>query len=340
MKRIFYIILISAVITTGLYSAAAIESVDSGAVPEKARVGDTIAYTVTVKGAGLGGITVVLPEQKDYFPEADAAGSSSGVKNKSKKKSNEKEGDADTVPLYSVRSTEKELDDKGDSLEIKVLLVYMRTGTYTLPEIKITGSDGVAIGYKLPVVTIEQTNPEGAFEEIEPPVEPPADYGRMVMIAVLVLLLCCAAGIGAYFAYRYFKKRKEAVPPVPPVSPYEQFLTDLAGLEPEKFIESGRVKQYAFGMSMTFRRFISALFGFDAAEMTTDEIRFNLRRHMPAGLYLEHGGDIITAMDFWDISKFAGFVPSKELLADNLSFTKRLAEKISTRQENNGTPGV
>jgi len=317
----------------GLNAAVTVESVESAVTPEKGRVCDPFTYTVTVQGTGLDKIRAVLPESKSYFPEPVDK----------KRKTTDKDKDEENIPpLYAVKSAEiiRGRDADSETLTAKITIIYMKPGTYTLPEIKITGDDGIPIGYKLQTVTIIETNPGGAFEEIEGPIEPASDYKRVALIAAAVIAAIALAAAAGYYIYRYIRKRSESSIPGIQVSPYEQFVIDLDKLKPEELIASGEVRQYAFGMSITFRRFISGRFDFDAAEMTTDEIRGNLKRFMPAGLYNVHGDEIMRCMDLWDISKFAEFTPPGEMLTENLRSVKRGAEKVSVPEAVDVAPGI
>ncbi len=333
MKRIVLTLLLTLTSLCSLNAAAAVQSVDSAVSPEKGRVGDPFTYTVTIRGTGLGKLKIVLPETKSYFPEpADK-----------KKKLPDKTGDDENIPpLYTVKGAElvPGRDTVSETLTAKVIITYMKPGVYTLPEIKITGDDGVPIGYKLQAVTIIETNPEGAFEEIEGPMEPAADYKGIAFAVLSVIALLALAAAAGYYIYRYIKKRNESSASEIRVSVYEQFIIDLERLNPGELIAAGDVRNYAFGMSITFRRFISGRFGFDAAEMTTDEIRKSLKRFMPAELYSVHGDEIMRCMDLWDISKFAEFTPTSDMLTENLRSVKTVAEKVSVPEAGDVEPGV
>ena len=333
MNRIVFTLLLSLTSLCTLNAAVTVSSVDSTVTPDKGRVCDPFTCTVTIRGTGLDRLKFVLPETKSYFPEPE---------DKKKKSPDKTEGDENIPPLYVVKSAElvPGRDAVSETLTAKLIILYMKPGTYTLPEIKITGDDGVPIGYRLQSVTIIETNPEGAFEEIEGPLEPAADYTRMAFIAaaaIAVIALSAAAGI---YLYRRWRKNKTAIETVPELPPYVRFLAELDSFKPEDCIASGRVKEYVFGMSIAFRHLLSAQFGFDAAEMTTDEIRSGLKKFMPAELYQAHSDEIMNAMDFWDISKFAAFTPSAELMNENLRASRSIAERITATGGDDVEPGV
>ena len=87
-----------------------------------------------------------------------------GYKKNEKKNSGESEKSSEEfVPLYIISSASRD-DSEANGIKqvnIKILLSYYRPGNYTLPEIKIAGADGVSIGYKIPSVTIEETQQRG-----------------------------------------------------------------------------------------------------------------------------------------------------------------------------------
>ena len=107
-------------------------------------------------------------------------------------------------------------------------------------------------------------------------------------------------------------------------------------LKGEKLIEKEKTEEYIVGVSTVFRRYISGLLDFDAMEMTTDEVNRALKkiaRHRPVASFHD---DIMAAFNLWDLSKFAEFTPSKEVLMENLKKTKDLAESLN-REAGNDT---
>jgi hypothetical protein len=144
--------------------------------------------------------------------------------------------------------------------------------------VKIAGIDGIAIGYKIPEVVIEELNKEGTLEDIEPPVSLSGNYTRVIWI-ILVLLLAAAAVV---LLYRYIKKRRKTIlPDAPSLPPIEIFLNEVESLKLRELISEGRINEYVFDISIIFRRYLSAMLKFDAAEMTTDEIAKRIKKYIP-----------------------------------------------------------
>ncbi len=329
---------------SAVFSQASEISLNASATPEKGTVGQPITYTLTISGIDPGTLKITLPEKKIVYPDKRNS------ENKDNKNSDESEKSSEEfVPLYIIGSASRDDSDAAGikQVNIKILLSYYRPGNYKLPEIKISGSDGIVIGYNIPSVTIEETNKEGKLEEVEPPVSLSGNYTRIVWIIAGLIILAAAA----FMLFRYFKKRKKIpVIELPQIPPIEIFLNEVETLKLREHILDGKINEYVFDISIIFRRYLSSMLDFDAAEMTTDEIALNIKKFMPHELYSVFGDEIIKNMRLWDYSKFAEFAPSTELLLNNLDAAVSVAKKISESLSHagkkeitggeNGTPRV
>ncbi len=302
---------------------AAEVSLDASVVPGKATVGQPLTYSIIISGIEPASLKIILPEKKVVYPDKKSNEKSKKGDSAAKEKSSE-----EFVPLYIINNAFRDESEVSGvkQVNIKILLSYYRTGSYLLPEVKISGSDGVTIGYKIPEVLIEELNKEGKLEDIEPPVSLSGNYTRVIWI-ILAVLFAAAAGV---LLYRYIKKRRKTiVPEIPSLPPIEIFLKEVELLKLRELISGGRINEYVFDISIIFRRYLSAMLKFDAAEMTTDEIAKKIKKYMPSDLYSAFGDEIISNMRLWDFSKFAEFTPSSELLLNNLDATISVAKRIS-----------
>ena len=325
-------------------SYAAEISLNASVAPEKGSVGQPLLYTLTISGIDPAALMITLPEKKVVYPDKN-------IEDKSKKKKSDdgEKSSEEFVPLYIINSATRDDSDANGTgqINIKILLSYYRPGSYTLPEIKINGTKGAVLGYKLPVVTIEEINKEGKFEEIEPPVSLSGNYTRIIWIIAALLIIA----IAAFGIYSYLKKRKKPAPvEEPSLPPIEIFLNEVEALMLRELIKKGKINEYVFDISIIFRRYLSSMLNFDAAEMTTDEIASKIKRYMSGEMYSICGDEIISNMRLWDFSKFAEFAPSAELLLENLDATISVARRISgisqqtekteTDRSENGTSGL
>lgn len=325
---ILFVLLAGSVVS---FSYASDVSLNSSVTPEKGTVGQPLTYILSITGLDPSAVKIILPEKKIVYPDKADYKKDNKRNNKKSTDENEKSPGA-YVPLYIINNASRNDEEVSGNKQItvRITISYYRTGTYTLPEIKVSGSDGIAIGYRIPAVTIDELNKEGNLEEIEPPVSLSGNYTRIIWI-IAVLILIAAAAAALYF---YFKKRgKPAVNIELYVPPIEIFLKEVELLKLRELIGSGKINEYVFDISIIFRRYLSATLKFDAAEMTTDEIAAAIKKYMPQEMYSVHGLEIISNMRLWDYSKFAEFTPSAELLFQNLDATISVAKKISENPE-------
>ncbi|MBN1496091.1 MAG: hypothetical protein JXA07_04940 [Spirochaetes bacterium] len=292
--------------------------------PQKATVGAVLDYRVNVAAKGALSLKINPPEKREFYLKKK--------KDAPQKKKNEadaaEEDPAQYVPVYVIHSIKK--DDRSDAAMTDITVIMQLSlyhpGTWALPEIEITGADGIAIGYQVPSVEIAAVNEKGEFQEIEPPLALGGNYWRL---AFLVLGLV-AAGIAAFFGVRYFMKwrvERRAAPVIIP--PIRIFLKEIEAFAGETLIADGKIEEFVFGISMIFRKFLSLQFGFDATDMTTREIEKKIRKIFPAALHDAHYDEIMGVFNLWDLSKFAEFTPSAELLRSSLDRTVALARKLS-----------
>ncbi|OHD64684.1 MAG: hypothetical protein A2176_10270 [Spirochaetes bacterium RBG_13_51_14] len=299
--------------------------------PVKATVGSLLEYRINIAGKGLSALNVVPSENREYYPEINNT-------NDAIKAGNNDEHESDPfrfVPLYMIHSIKK--NDRSDGsitdIAITMQISYYRPGTWALPEIEIKGSDGIRIGYKVPSVEISAVNVEGQLQEIEPPLDLKGNYWRLVFL----LLGVVAVAVAAFFAWRYISTHREGrgvtIPPI------EIFLKEIEQFNGSRLIDEGRIEEFVFGISMIFRKYLSLQFHFDAVEMTTYEIERKIAKIFPKYARERYGGEIMENLNLWDLSKFAEFAPSREILHANLNRTVDLGKNISG-DLNNGLPRV
>lgn len=320
MKKIFLTSLLI-LFTSIVYSAAGNNeqvSIEASLSPAKATVGIMLIYRIIISGSGSADYDLHIPAEKGFFPD---------------KRDDDSKG-AKHVPLYIIgdASREESKIEGSSASEIKVEITYYRTGEYKLPLFKVIDKSENEYSYKAPEVIIESINNEAAFADIESPLSLSGNYTRLYLLIAGILIFA----IFIYFLIKFFsKKRGDIKEGIPVLSPLEIFMIDLKKIDAPKLISEGKVKKYVFDLSILFRKYISALYQFDAAEMTTDEISRILASVMPDVNYKRYSSEIINIMNFWDLSKFAEFSPSNELLMDNYNSTLTIAEKLSPWKEGN-----
>jgi len=304
-----------------------VPEIRAAVTPEKATIGVPLEYRVTVAGKKLKGLKIALPEQKMFFPPR--------TEQEKKKTTGGDTSPEAKVPLYIIQDVRREDRSSGDMTyrTAVVKLAYFRPGVHKLPELNIFMNGDGRIGYQIPMVTIESVNPNGQFQEIEPPLSLGGNYYRLVM----VILGAMALGAGIYILARFLRARRErqAVPEIP-VPPIDIFMREAGDLARKKYIESGQIEEFVVGISYCFRKYVSAQFNFDAMDMTGTEMNTALRRKLPVDTYAVVAGDLDRMVNLWDLAKFAEFAPSPEVLGGNLDMTIKIARKLSAAGEGHG----
>lgn len=276
--------------------------IKAGINPERATVGYPLEYTIAIEGGGSENIQIKPSEDREVFPEEDSE---------------------NPVPLYVIEKVSREITSS--SLIVVMTITYYRTGVYALPELEILGTDNIRISYKTPTVAIDAVNKNGEFAEAEAPIELSGSYRRLMLLILAVLLLAAAA----VFIGRYIIKLRTQKKQIPQVRPIEVFMEAVDRLNAAKLISEGRMDEYSFAMSEIFRRFLSDNFGFDASEMTTDEIYGELRRVLDRRREADLAWDIKEKFNLWDLAKFAEFVPSAEVMLESHEKALKAARRLS-----------
>lgn len=292
--------------------------------PDKTTIGVPVQYSVTIAGENLSAINITLPEKREYFPDVDKKSLST-----QNKENQVDEDPAKKIPLYIIQNARKEdSSDQGMSMVTIILdMVYYRTGKYTLPALGLSDNAGIQIGYRIPEVTIEELNKEGQLQDIEPPLELSGNYYRFFILLGGLILICALC----FFAFKFIQKRRMKQDSAPiPVPPIDMFMREVFGLKRKNLIDSGDIEIFVVEISQIFRRFISDQFGCDALEMTRTEIINIIKKKLSRLVFEKYRDDSMKVLDLWDLTKFAEFTPSSELLLANLDLTITLAKRLAS----------
>ncbi|MCP4138228.1 MAG: hypothetical protein GY754_45115 [bacterium] len=308
--------------------------------PKKATIGQPLEYRVSIAGEKVSEIEVLPPVKREVYPDIAEIPNLFEKKNE-EEKPEEKPGKE--VPLYIIHSVKKE-DNSHESLKYITVIMsvsYYRPGIYSLPEVDIfeleedLSEDSkdkekikTKVGYEVPVVEIAPVSKEKEpqLQAIEPPLDLGGNYYRVAWIVIGTILLTLL-GVLLYF---YIKKKREERANAPVyIPPIELFIADIEKFGGEALITEGKIEEYVVGISMIFRRYLSALLSIDATEMTSHEINRVLTKVLRRDIYTRYSEEIDRCFQLWDLSKFAEFTPSEEILLDNYEKTQKMAKNLS-----------
>jgi len=155
-------------------------------------------------------------------------------------------------------------------------------GSYILPGVEVHYKDAggeehkaatgqIFVTVKRPESQAPQTGERG-LKDIKPlqKIERPLPRG------VLIASICSALGLAGLLAgILFYRKRKHKTERT--LTPEERAQKELQDLLASGLLEEGRAREFVFGLSMVFRRYLERKYSIRAAEHTTEEIMADLR---------------------------------------------------------------
>jgi len=145
--------------------------------------------------------------------------------------------------------------------------------------------------------------------------------------ALLFMLL----GAAGFALYRRWRRRRGSVEHVvrgpPPRAPHEVALEALDALEASPLLARGEVKEYHVQASDILRRYVEAVFGVPALEMTTWEVIAGLEREDAPG---EARAELRRFLDQCDLVKFAKVRPEADTARSTVALGRSVVEATVT----------
>ncbi|MDP3276159.1 MAG: hypothetical protein Q8Q09_13250 [Deltaproteobacteria bacterium] len=130
---------------------------------------------------------------------------------------------------------------------------------------------------------------------------------RTVMLGIDGAFVVALATLGVSALMR--SRPKVVPPPPPPTPPWILAIEGLDVLGKSDLLSRGNIKEYYQQLSDIVRRYIGALRGFDALEMTTHEVLSRIKRVPVAGVTTTEVEHLLRECD---LVKFARYIPGHE----------------------------
>jgi hypothetical protein len=190
------------------------------------------------------------------------------------------------------------------------------SGKVTIPSLQIFYSDSkngekkfiATVPFEITVTTIK-VNTQEDIRDVKEPLTISLPWW-MIALAVLLFLGIIA---GAYFGYKYWKKKKSGKIDAKPeiiIPPHEIALAKLDELEQKKLWQNGKVKEFHSEVTEIVREYFETRFNFRAMEMPSSEM-------LPVLSVIEDAKKIfVIAEKFFsnaDLVKFAKFEPMPQV---------------------------
>lgn len=209
------------------------------------------------------------------------------------------------------------------------IITTFTTGEYTIPPLEIayltpdsvehmTRSEPLTITVESVVATAEDTTD---IRGLKPQASVPTNYLPYLIIALVLVAL---GGGMWYWRYRKLHPRPKEEEAEPPIPPWEEALSALTELESSDLAERGEVKLYYLRLSEIVKHYLERRFRIPVVDMTTYEIKQNMRRaHLESWLY-ERGRDFLESAD---LVKFAKYVPTGEEIENDFASARYIVEE-------------
>ena len=202
-------------------------------------------------------------------------------------------------------------DDGSSSISQTIEIVLFAPGEHSTPELLVTVRDpsGKMTDIAAPMATVNIVSVLGEddldLRDIRP--QEALSLPPLWPWFAVPLVLIAAVAAGAYYIVA---RRRAAVPEtapfVDPQSPYEKARDELDEIESMGLLSQGRVMAHYVRLSDCIREYLDAGFGLPAIDLTTGEIRRELRR---ISMALEPSRWTVGLLEDCDLVKFAKYAP-------------------------------
>ena len=211
-------------------------------------------------------------------------------------------------------------DDGSSSISQTIEIVLFAPGEHSTPELLVTVRDpsGKMTDIAAPMATVNIVSVLGEddldLRDIRPQADVPAppiwrllaDQRQHWPWLVAGLALFAAVAAAAYYIVARRRRAAVAVTFVDPRSPYEKARDELDEIASMGVLSQGRVMAHYVRVSDCIREYLDAGFGLPAIDLTTGEIRRELRR---ISMALEPSRWTVGLLEDCDLVKFAKYAP-------------------------------
>lgn len=218
----------------------------------------------------------------------------------------------DTLDIFILKGIKQneEIQDSVKISNVDMTFAPFDTGNFKFPPLEFTvkPQKGKSITYKTPtynlIVQATVADSTKTIRDIASPITLKLSIWEIV-IPILILALII---FGIVYLIRHSKKKETiVVKKVKKIPSYVQALELLKKLKAKQLLEKGKYLAYFFELSYILRYFLELQLGFNAVEMTTNEIRHHLK-----GDEVKEKSEIFSILNYADKVKFAKFVPKSE----------------------------
>jgi len=141
---------------------------------------------------------------------------------------------------------------------------------------------------------------------------------------MLVLAFMLLVALAAWLVNRWLRERREAEQRLPA---HVRALRDLEALRRSDLLRAGRIKDYHVRLTEVVRRYLGEHCGFEALDMTTEELLERLAAALPAEV-----GELQRVLETSDLVKFARVTPAAGIPEGLLEASVGVVERTRPRE--------
>ena len=235
-------------------------------------------------------------------------------------------------------------DDGSSSINQRIKVVLFAPGEHSTPELLVTVRDpsGKMTDIAAPMATVQVVSVLGdedlELRDIRPQADVPAppiwrllaDQRQHWPWLVVGLALFAAVAAAAYYIVARRRAAADVATFVDPRSPFEKARDELDEIESMRLPSRGRVMAHYVRVSDCIREYLDAGFGLLAIDLTTGEIRKELRR---SSIAPDPSRWTVGLLEDCDLVKFAKYAPGAAEADGVIDRARRILEATRPQPE-------
>ena len=218
-------------------------------------------------------------------------------------------------------------------IKTEYIITNFNTGKFVIPPLAIIYqdqqgipkwvlSDSIAIDVKsVPKKATDRDDIRG--------LKPPWEIPGSIWIYILVGTLLLAAGLGYWYYRKFIMKKPLGMVPEVKKSAWEVALEELENLRKTDLVNTGKVKEYYFGLSEILRKYMENRFNLACIDRTSEEIIAELKNGI---LEEKIKGRFLTFLLESDLVKFAKFIPAQKKTEEDWEMLYNLVKETIPKE--------
>ena len=232
------------------------------------------------------------------------------------------------VKTYPKQKSKRQIINKTE-----YTITTFNTGKFVIPPLAIIYQDqqGIPKWVLSDSIAIEvKSVPKKATDKDDiRGLKPPWELPGSIWIYILIGTLLIASGLGYWYYHRFVLKKPAAAVPEIKRPAWEMALEELENLRKTDLANTGKVKEYYFGLSEILRKYMEERFNLACIDRTSEEIIAELKNGI---LEEKIRNGFLTFLLESDLVKFAKFIPSKKKTEEDWEMVYNLVKETIPKE--------